>query len=168
MLIANPNPTQVVLEAVAVGLDGAPKLDVTGGTVRVYHMVGLAETVDLSVTALAQVGVTNVWRYVWTAPALPVGAYTAEYKLTDANAVVGMVDEDLIARTGLTEAQVTQLLVDLELIRKVESNRWKLDKNTLQMIFYDDDQVTPLLKFNLFDRNGAPNVEEVFERVPTP
>lgn len=163
MLIVSTNPAQVVLEAVALGLGGAAKLDVVSGLVRVYHLAGVTETVDLPSTSLVQVGVTNVWRYVWSGPTLPAGAYVVEYKLTDGNGVVGMMGEDLVVQPTLNS-----LVSDVSLLRKIETNRWKLDKNTLQMIMYDDDQVTPLLKFNLFDRNGAPNVEEVFERTQAP
>lgn len=54
----------------------------------------------------------------------------------------------------------------LDLIRKVESGKWKAVGT--QMIFYDDDGVTPLLTFDLKDENGNPidASEDVFERIP--
>ena len=50
----------------------------------------------------------------------------------------------------------------IELIKQVESGRWKIENN--QMIFYKDDNVTELFRFNLYDRNGAPAEVNVYER----
>jgi hypothetical protein len=41
----------------------------------------------------------------------------------------------------------------------------KLDATTNQEIFYKEDNVTEVMRFNLFDRNGNPTVEDVYERV---
>lgn len=40
----------------------------------------------------------------------------------------------------------------LEMIRKIEMGRWKLTNNT--MTFYDDNGTTPILSFNITDKNG--------------
>ncbi len=60
MIIERPNPSQVALQVTAHELDGTPKLILLSATVRVYHLVGATETEDLGVTALSQVGSTNV------------------------------------------------------------------------------------------------------------
>jgi hypothetical protein len=49
-----------------------------------------------------------------------------------------------------------------ELIKQIESGRWKIVNK--QMIFYKEDGVTELLKFNLFDKAGVPAEENVYER----
>ena len=51
---------------------------------------------------------------------------------------------------------------DLELIKQVESGRWKIINN--QMIFYGDDNLTELFRMNLYDSAGAPTMENVYER----
>ncbi len=54
----------------------------------------------------------------------------------------------------------------LGLIAKIETGRWKIENNA--MIFYDEDETTPLFIFNLFDNNGNPTMADVFERKLAP
>jgi len=49
-------------------------------------------------------------------------------------------------------------------IRKYLTNRWKIENNRL--IIYDDDGITPILKFNLYDKFGNPTEINVYERKP--
>ena len=49
-------------------------------------------------------------------------------------------------------------------IRKYLTNRWKIENN--QLIVYDDDGVTPILTFDLFDKAGQPTEVNVYERKP--
>lgn len=50
-----------------------------------------------------------------------------------------------------------------EILRKIETNRWKILIN--QLVIYDDDGTTPLYTWNLFD-DGVPNGDTPNERVP--
>lgn len=52
---------------------------------------------------------------------------------------------------------------DAETLRKIETNRWKINNN--QLTVYDDDGTTPLLIWNLFD-DGVANGDTPNERVP--
>lgn len=76
------------------------------------------------------------------------------------------VDEatDAAAGVQVVDGKVDTLQTDMTLLTKMESGRWKIVAN--QMIFYDDDGVTPLRTFNLKDQSGAPSMSSVFERVP--
>jgi hypothetical protein len=76
------------------------------------------------------------------------------------------VDEATDAAAGVqtVNGKVDTVLADVTLLRKMESGRWKIIAN--QMIFYDEDGVTPLRTFNLKDQIGAPSMSSVFERVP--
>jgi len=56
------------------------------------------------------------------------------------------------------------LVDDIDIVSKVQKNRWKVTNN--QLIIYDDDGTTPYYTFNLFDENGAPTTTKIFERVP--
>jgi hypothetical protein len=47
-------------------------------------------------------------------------------------------------------------------IYNIEYGRWRIVSN--QMVFYKDDNVTEVARFNLFDENGAPTMDAVFER----
>jgi len=53
--------------------------------------------------------------------------------------------------------------VETDIIRKVLTNNWEIKDN--QLIIYDDDGVTPLLKFNLYDKLGQPTEMNVYKRV---
>lgn len=173
MILERPDPTQVVLQATAHNIDGTPKLTLLSATVRVYHVSGGTEISDLGVTALTQVGATSVWRYIWPPASLAVGQYFAEYSLTDTDGAM-FVDaeeitvQDFSLQTDLEALQgdVTGVMADVELIRKVETGRWKIDQVTDTMTFYDDDGVTPFLTFNLKDIDGLPNHVNIFERDP--
>jgi len=50
----------------------------------------------------------------------------------------------------------------LEFLKSVEGGRWKIENN--QMIFYDEDNVTEIMRFDLYDENGEPTMRNVFER----
>jgi hypothetical protein len=50
-------------------------------------------------------------------------------------------------------------------IYDISFGRWKIDKATNQMLFYKSDNVTLVARFNLFDDNGNPVFDGVFERV---
>lgn len=52
--------------------------------------------------------------------------------------------------------------IDLEFVRQIEGGRWRIINN--QMIFYEDDNVTEIARFNLFDQGGSPSSTDVFER----
>jgi hypothetical protein len=75
-------------------------------------------------------------------------------------------NEATSANTGIqtVNGKVDTVLADVTLLRKMESGRWKIVAN--QMIFYDEDGVTPLRTFDLKDQSGAPSMTSVFERVP--
>jgi hypothetical protein len=160
MLVSRPDPAQLVLQVTANNLDGTPKTSLASADVRVYHVDGAGSEVnDLGSTAMTQVGGSNTWRYRWQPASLAAGQYTAEYSL---------VDTDGSAFVGLDDVVIEDfaLQVDVELIRKVETGRWKLDQVTNVMTFYDDDGVTPLLEFDMKDINGLPSAVNIFERVP--
>jgi hypothetical protein len=65
------------------------------------------------------------------------------------------------ANTSASAAATAALI-----IRKIQTNRWKVVGN--QLVVFDDDKTTPYLTCNLFDDTGAPTMTKIFERVPTP
>ena len=46
--------------------------------------------------------------------------------------------------------------VDVEFIKQIEGGRWKIDETTQQMVFYEDDNVTEVARFDLLDSGGSP------------
>jgi hypothetical protein len=58
---------------------------------------------------------------------------------------------------------------DITFIRKLKANKWAIyatgpDAN--RMVFYDDDNETPILKVDLLDINNLPTTSNPFVRVP--
>ena len=53
---------------------------------------------------------------------------------------------------------------DQRLTRLMTSGRWKIDKDSAQMIFYEEDNITEIMRFNLKDKEGDASYTEVFDR----
>jgi hypothetical protein len=157
MIIESLNPSQLVLQVSVENADGTKKTSLSSADVRVYHLSGGAESEDLGSTAMAQVGSTNIWRYIWAPGSLAVDHYFAEYTL---------VDDDAATFVGVEDIDIRDLAVntDLTKVLQIEQGRWKIVSN--QMIFYDDDDVTPLLTFDLKNSAGNPTTTDVVERTP--
>jgi hypothetical protein len=79
------------------------------------------------------------------------------YILTDATPFKGA---DIAAIKSDTDQAATMLA----LIQQVERGSWEV--KGVQMFFYEPDNVTPLLTFNLFDDQGNPTGVNIFKRVP--
>jgi len=106
MLIDTTNPAQVVLQIQSIKADGSPETVLVSAVVRVYHIAGGVEVVDLASTPLVQVGATSFWRYVWVPGILAVGHYFAEYTLVDALAVTKKSVEDIDIRDIATNTNL--------------------------------------------------------------
>jgi len=104
------------------------------------------------------------------------GLYRYEFNSTGKGLVTGDELTFLAKNTGIKPFYETEHVVfedDIPTILeralfmcKVERNRWKLDRVTNTMTFYDDDQVTPLLVFDMKDFDGNPTGMNIFERLP--
>lgn len=166
MLVERPNPSQLVLQAAAYNLDGTIKTALSSAAVRVYHVNSVgSEVEDLSPVAMIQVGSTNFWRYKWEPVSLAVGQYFAEYTLVDSDGATFVGCEDVNIQDFAVQADLSETKADVELIRQIETGRWKIDEVTDQMTFYDDAGA-PLLVFNLKNISGLPDHVNIFERDP--
>jgi hypothetical protein len=58
--------------------------------------------------------------------------------------------------------KITSMETLIAFISDIEGGRWKIENN--QMIFYKDDNVTEVARFNLYDEAGDPAETDVFER----
>lgn len=58
------------------------------------------------------------------------------------------------------------ILACVELMKKFDMNRTKIDENAFTLTVFDDDNITPLHVFDLTDRNSVSSIEEIFERLP--
>ena len=128
---------------VAVKENGTPKTDAEL-TAKMYDETGVIETVN--------------------GEHISDGIYKFNFTDTDtiyAHIVVETTDGQAQGHTQLTRIVST---ANEEKIRKILTNRWKIENN--QLTIYDDDGVTPLIMFNLKDKLGNPTEINVFERIP--
>ncbi len=84
--------------------------------------------------------------------------------ITDGGDSLNNIDRYKYITNDSTEEQINLINSNLSLIKKIETGRWKIINN--QMIFYDEDGVSPLKIYNLKDINGNPTMNNPFERVP--
>jgi hypothetical protein len=91
---------------------------------------------------------------------LPQGGEIKEGQWVD-DTVDGIADLD--SDISALQSDITTMQVDVTFIKHIEGGRWKIDEITKQMIFYEDDNVTEVARFNLFT-NGVPSVANPDER----
>lgn len=58
---------------------------------------------------------------------------------------------------------ISSLSTDVAYIRAMTAGRWKIINN--QMIFFNEDNITEIARFDLKDEEGNPSSEAVFERI---
>lgn len=57
-----------------------------------------------------------------------------------------------------------EIKMDQKIARYIHTGRWQIEEANKQMVFYQDDNVTEIARFDLFDRSGAKSIDELFER----
>ena len=65
---------------------------------------------------------------------------------------------------GTEDIGVTQQALNINVLKKHETGRWRILDNKMYM--YDEDAVTPLFTYDLLDANGNPTMTTIFERRP--
>ena len=66
---------------------------------------------------------------------------------------------------GNTSVYATEeIKMDQKMARYIHTGRWIIDENTNQMVFYEDDNVTEIARYDLKDRDGNASITEIFER----
>jgi len=96
-------------------------------------------------------------------------------ELSDIETLVGAINAatseagipaDIQAMITNLQNAVTTLInavqADVTFIRDIEGGRWRIVGT--QMVFYKEDNVTEVARFNLFDVNGSESASNVFER----
>ena len=117
---------------------GAPA---TGLTVT-YIIYDSSTGSTITSGTLAEVGSTGLYKgsYVFSTK----GNYRVKYSSTD-------------YPDGYESIFVTDVNTNVDLIKKIESNRWKIDTSAYTFTIYDDDDTTELLVFDL--KNAAGSIE---------
>ena len=134
----------------------APLADIGGGF---YALTGGLD-VD-AITNLPAATEILIAEFEVTAPAKARGVSLDEILID------GFVDDlnDLSQAEILSDA-TPFAGADIETIRKIETNRWRIDTGANTLTFFDDDGTTPLFVFDLLDAAAAPSTGDVFERDP--
>ena len=57
-----------------------------------------------------------------------------------------------------------EIKIDQKMARYIHTGRWHIDESSQQMTFFQDDNVTEIARFDLFDRQGNKSITELFER----
>lgn len=154
-----PNPAHLILEITWLNFEGGEKLDVVTSTVTVFHRTALgARVVDLAPVPQTLDAATSMWRFVWVLPIVAAGQYVVEYRGTDTDGAVGVVQEDLT---------VYALAVQVDEVLDCLLGRQKLDVGTNRWILFRRDG-SVLKEFDVKDDVGAPSSDDVFDRIPVP
>jgi hypothetical protein len=87
--------------------------------------------------------------------------------LTDNSVGATVEAHDLLSIHSISEgvwanADGVAVISGIEIINQIETGRWKIESN--QMIFYEEDNVTEIMRFNLFDEAGDPANTDIFDR----
>ena len=112
----------------------------------IYDTLG-TETVSATNTGVYQLGNST-------------GLYGVELNLNNrfSGSIVWSVD-------GNTNVYATEeIKMDQKMARFIHTGRWIIDENTNQMVFYEDDNVTEIARYDLKDRDGNASITEIFER----
>lgn len=71
---------------------------------------------------------------------------------------------EVTSQVNTVSDQVTDLADEIRFIRGMTAGRWKLDKNTATMTYYDESGKNVLVTYELLDENGNPSLESVYDR----
>lgn len=87
-------------------------------------------------------------------------------ELGDNHHLVGSLGENMQDHSemlGGLEERLQIIAEQVEFVRDVDAGRWKIVNN--QMVFYKEDNITEVARFDLLDSDGEPADGDVFERV---
>ena len=77
----------------------------------------------------------------------------------------GSILWEVTASNGNVVFASDEIEIDSRLTRHFTVGQWEIDESTREMIFYQDDNVTEMGRFDLKDSSGAPSTGEVFKRI---
>jgi hypothetical protein len=112
----------------------------------IYDTLG-SETTSATNTGVYQLGSST-------------GLYGVELNLNNrfSGSIVWSVD-------GNTSVYATEeIKMDQKMARFIHTGRWIIDEDANQMVFYEDDNVTEIARYDLKDRDGNASIDEIFER----
>lgn len=143
---------------------GYTVLDVSGSTVIPRTTAGVYQLTPGSGLYAAYISFPDRFRgqILWDCPAVTgsLGILSQSFATEQFNI------EENDPRVNETFNVVNALTGGINALYDVQFGRWHIVNN--QMLFYAPDNTTLLATFNLFDQNGVPTMDAVFERVFVP
>jgi len=112
----------------------------------IYDTLG-SETTSATNTGVYQLGTST-------------GLYGVELNLN--NRFSGSIVWSVNGNTSVYATE--EIKMDQKMARFIHTGRWIIDENTNQMVFYEDDNVTEIARYDLKDRDGNASITEIFER----
>ena len=142
---------------------GYTVLDFAGNTVTTRTTAGVYQLVSGSGLYAAYVEFPDDFRgqIVWDVPAF-TGSNNIVYAQSFATEQYNVEEND--PKAGETYDMVSSVTGTIQSIYDINYGRWVVNKNTNQMTFYTPDGLTVVAAFNLYDDNGNPTFDGVFER----
>lgn len=110
-------------------------------------------------------GVSSVYRSSGSIYQVGIGTgiYGSEISLNQSFS--GSILWEVTASNGNVVFASDEVEIDSRLTRHFTVGQWEIDKDTFEMVFYQDDNTTEMGRFDLKDSNGSPSVGEVFKRI---
>ena len=164
---------------------GTPALGLSP-TIRIWEIDPGGDTLVVTDAAMSETG-DGIYKYVFAGydptldytiradggATLPIGErYQSGANEHDAQEVWGAQTTDHNDAGSFGEAvndiniNVNAAIAVLDVLLKYESNRTRVDPVANTLTIYDDDGTTVLQVFDLYDENGAPSSDCVYERRP--
>lgn len=77
----------------------------------------------------------------------------------------GSILWEVTASNGNVVFASDEVEIDSRLTRHFTVGQWVIDRDTAEMIFYQDDNSTEMGRFDLKDASGQASVDQVFQRI---
>jgi hypothetical protein len=91
------------------------------------------------------------------------GIYGSEVSLSQHFS--GSILWEVTASNGNVVFASDEVEIDSRLTRHFTVGQWEIDESTNEMIFYQDDNITEMGRFDLKDSTGSPSTNQVFKRI---
>jgi len=154
--LRNVNMGRCAADATGSSGVGYTVLDISGSIISPRTTVGVYQLMTGSGIYAAYVTFPDSFQgqILWdTGTAFATASYAAEqYNVEENNPKIDDIDRSVRQMSGT----IGQLY-------DIQYGRWYIVGN--QMIFYKDDNVTEVVRFNLFDDTNTPSMDAVFDRV---
>lgn len=91
---------------------------------------------------------------------------TIDTRTVSINSKIDAIDIPTVSENAnavWSHSSATQLLLNVSFIKDIEGGKWEITNN--QMIFYKEDNVTEIARFNLYNENGVLSNTNIFSRI---